>query len=96
MTSRQRTRLLDVETSELQAGQSKAYAFQVGPYVTGSDTSSVGSSTANIHDKLDARSKPVDSQESDTGSAGPPTETTKVHETIGGFQHYSRGGHLHT
>ena len=84
VASRQRTRLLDIETSELQAGQSKAYAFQVGPYATGSDTNSVGSSTAKSHDKLDARSKPLDSE---NDSAGPPTEAAKVREKIEGFKH---------
>lgn len=83
VASRQRTHLLDVKTSELQAGQSKAYAFQVGPYATGSDSGSVGSSTW----KFDENSKPADGQGSDTSSAGPPIETAKVCEMIGHFQY---------
>lgn len=87
VASRQRTHLLDVETSELQAGQSKAYAFQIGPYATGSGNSSVGSTTDNNLDKPDESSKPVDGRESDTCSTGPVAETAKVREMIRFFQH---------
>lgn len=82
VASRQRACLLDVETSELQAGQSKAYAFQVGPYDTGNGSSGnvginsgIGDSSGDNHNP---DSKNVDSRESDTSSEGPATETLKV------------------
>lgn len=43
VASRKRTCLLEVETCELQAGQSKAHLFEVGPYSSGGGSSSSGS-----------------------------------------------------
>lgn len=88
VASQQRACLLEVKTSELQAGQSKAYAFDVGPFDTdndrsgnvgissGSDASRSGDNSSG--DSHSPDSKNVDSRESDTSSAGPAAEAAKV------------------
>ncbi|CAM9129624.1 unnamed protein product, partial [Hapterophycus canaliculatus] len=70
VASRQRTCLLDVKTSELQAGQSKAYAFQVGPYAVSSGSSTPGSSVNS--------SKETSGPEIGTVSADSTADVAKV------------------
>ncbi len=79
VASRQRTCLLDVKTSELQAGQSKAYAFQVGPYTT---TSTEGGSGVGSAGKPNNGFEDVQSLGRGHGSAGSATETAKVRAPI--------------
>lgn len=88
VASRKRDCLLDVDTSELQAGQSKAYAFQIGPYATdnassgnvaissGRGDSSRGDNSSGDNHSPD--SKNVEGRESDTSSAGSAAEIAKV------------------
>lgn len=86
VASRQRACLLDVPSSELQADQSKAYAFQVGPYGNrGGSFGSTSGEDGTSADEAGARPKDVDGRESSAGAAGPATETVEVCDAIGSF-----------
>lgn len=81
VASRRRTCLLEVETSELQAGQSKAYAFEVGPYGTGGGGGGCSSSDAGSSVSAEQQynsSVGGDSRDSETGSTGITAEVAKV------------------
>lgn len=82
VASRQRACLLDVETSELQAGQSKSYAFQVGVDTENHGSDNVGISSGNGDSSGDIHnpdSKNAGSKVSNTSSsAGPASEAAKV------------------